>query len=191
MNNNNSHYIIGALIALAFYVISQYIGSFFNVIVAAVNGASFSEFMDEGSIAGALMIILFSLANHLFFAWVTTNAMTKYGRKHNCITKWYFDIAATTVFLYSAIISPILFSSSAGWLSWAAHSFGILYFGKKQYVKATEESLHFTEFGQVNRGFSDNTTGSNGENELRFCFKCGKPIVKGSSFCPYCGQKIS
>ena len=123
-------YAIGILIAIGFYLVSMCVGSTFNVLISLAAGyEKYSDFVNSYNIAGFLAIAIVGLANHIFIGWLTVNVMAKYGRKQNCITKWFFRSAAIAVAVYAFFVIPILFSKRPGWLLYLSHSLSILLFG--------------------------------------------------------------
>lgn len=135
-------YVVGAVIALGFYLVSMLLGAVLNVTVAITAGyRSYNAFINSGNIAGIIIILLIGVVNHLFFSWLTVRVMAKYVEKSGCPTIRYFRVAEMTVIFFAYVIIPILFSSNAGWLMYLTHAIGIDLFGKK-YVTKNSVSDH-------------------------------------------------
>ena len=139
MKQNASGYAVGALIAIGFYVVSVFLGSFVNVMIMYASGYSDYQAFLAGSTASLLPFLISSVANHLLMAWITVKLMTRYGRKHGCVGKKYYSIAASAVFVCAVLVLPLLFSANSGWLTWLTHILGIELFGKRELRQRREK----------------------------------------------------
>ena len=202
-NSTFKNYAIGILIAIGFYLVSMFVGSFFNVLISFAAGyRNYSDFMNSDNIAGFLAIIFVGLANHIFTGWLTVNLMTKYARKQNCIAKWFFRSAAIAVVVLAVVVFPILFSNNPGWLIYLSHSLSILLFGRrkvKKYDKAHEstaansynESI-INSYAPVNPVVQVGVQSPTPEQDtFIYCHICGTKLNANTQFCHKCGTKVA
>lgn len=192
MQKNLKYYAVGILIALGYYTLSMFLGSIINVLVSFTAGFQhFSDFRKDPNVAGVLIILMITLANHIFFAWVTAKSMTKYGLKYRCLDIWYFVSAAISVVLYALIIR--LFTNGGGWLSYVSHSIAIVLFGRAA-LKRTRKLSGTTEMSgnQASRGEKPvyHTADVNTGIEIKFCKYCGAKLFQGDAFCSNCGKAV-
>lgn len=204
-NTNKSNfkkYAIGILIAIGFYLVSMFIGSIFNVLISFAAGyRKYSDFTNSDNIAGFLAIIIVGLANHIFTGWLTVNTMTKYGRKQNCITKWFFRSAAIGVVVLAVVVIPILFSNKSGWLIYLSHSLSILLFGRRKVKKYNDEQVAMANSNTGNGNNNFSTVGQivhvrvqpamPEQDTFIYCHKCGTKLNANIQFCHKCGTKVA
>ena len=159
-NTNKDKFIncfIGILIAISFYSISSIVGSMVNVLISIAAGyRKYSDFMNNVTIAGSFAVTLVGLVNHVFAGWLTVRIMSKYGRKHNCITKWFFRCAAISIVVLAITVYPILFSRAPGWLLYLTHSLSILLFGRKEMNKYSNEQATVDAISSKKMIFDEN-----------------------------------
>ncbi len=200
---NLKNYAIGILMAIGFYLASMSVGSIFNVLISFAAGyRKYSDFINSGNIAGFLAIIFAGLANHILTGWLTVNIMAKYGRKQNCITKWFFRSAAIAIVVLAVIVIPLLFSNTPGWLIYLSHSVSILLFGRRKVKKNLEEQAlalsksnnenDVSNFVHVDPVIQVNVQPTAPEqNKSIFCHKCGVKLDANTQFCHKCGTKVA
>ena len=213
MKKNTSQTAIGVLIALGLYLLSSVTGSIINVLVMYAAGFdNWKQFTMSGNAAGIFVIFLIGVANHLFMAWVTVCAMTKYGKKHNCVDQGYFRIAAAAVLVFAAVILPVLLSSNSGWITYLTHCLGILLFGQARVKKlqtqgassapasdganaavqtagqpmAAMQSCAAAPVQTVRSGAAE----SEGTGRAAYCHACGEKLPGNNRFCHKCGARI-
>lgn len=201
--SNLKKYTIGILIAIGFYLVSMSVGSIFNILISFAAGyRKYSDFTNSDNIAGFLAIIFVGVANHIFTGWLTVNTMAKYGRKQNCITKWYFRSAAIAVVVLAGVIIPLLFSNTPGWLVYLSHSLSILLFGRRKVKKnfVAQSSLaprsnnenDFGSFTPLNPVVQASIHPPAPEQvAFIFCHKCGTKLCANTQFCHKCGTKVA
>lgn len=199
--SNSKKYAIGILIAIGFYLVSMFAGSIFNVLISFTAGyRKYSDFMNSDNIAGFLAIFFVGLANHIFTGWLTVNIMVKYGRKQNCITKWFFRSASIAVVVFAIVIIPLLFSNSPGWFIYLSHSVSILLFGRRKAKKYLEEQSSVlphsnnenvvSSFVPVDSVVQVSVQPPAPEQDVFiFCQKCGTKLNANTQFCHKCGTK--
>ncbi|HUM84358.1 MAG TPA: zinc ribbon domain-containing protein [Lachnospiraceae bacterium] len=204
-NTNKSNlkkYAIGILIAIGFYLVSMFVGSIFNVLISFAAGyRKYSDFTNSDNIAGFLAIIIVGLANHIFTGWLTVNTMAKYGRKQNCITKWFFRSAAIGVVVLAVVVIPILFSNNPGWLIYVSHSLSILLFGRRKVKKYNDEQAAVATSNRENGNNNFSTAGPVVQVRVQptmpeqgtfiYCHKCGTKLNANTQFCHKCGTKVA
>lgn len=148
---------IGILIAIGFYCISSIVGSMVNVFISIAAGyRKYSDFMNNVTIAGFLAVTLVGMVNHVFTGRLTVCIMSKYGRKHNCITKWFFRCAAISIVVLAITVYPILFSRAPGWLMCLTHSLSILLFGRIEINKHNNEQASAAAISKKKIVFDEN-----------------------------------
>ena len=182
-------YLVGAGIALGFYLVSQLAGSAINVLAMFASGCrSYSEFINKtDSLPTLLLLLAASIANHVFFAWLTAGAITRLGKKTGCLSRGVFPAAAAVVLVYGIAAIPVLFSGSAGWLTYSMHALCVLAFGNRQLKKlpqpAAPEGTAAPAAGAVRSGGVP-------EDGVIYCTGCGTKIGRDHRFCPYCGAAV-
>jgi hypothetical protein len=192
---------IGILISIGLYLVSMFVGSIFNVLISFTAGyKEYSDFLNSDNIAGFLSIILVGLANHIFTGWLTVNIMAKYGRRQNCITRWFFRSAAIAVVVLAVVVFPILFSKNSGLMTYLSHSLSILLFGRRKVRIYNEEQAltatsnkenvinNYTSVSPVTQIEAQPTASE--QKTFIYCHKCGIRLNAGTRFCHKCGTKI-
>ena len=193
------NYFIGILITIGFYHVSILIGSIFNVLISFTAGYRiWSEFvLSYHGIAGYLAMLIFGIVNHVLIAWLTVRVMTKYGKKKDCITKWFFRSSAISVVAFAVIIVPLIFAKKPGWLMYLSHALSILLFGRKK-VKEYDTMKQQAESAVVQSETTDSSSAIGSsvlcDNRINssgvYCYKCGTLLEKSSKFCYKCGAKV-
>ena len=205
--NFKRHYLIVGLISFGFYTLSMFLGSIINVfIIYSAGYENYSQFSMDGtsnsSVTAAILIV--AIINHVIFSLLTANLIGKYTIKQGCLDNKYFRFAAIIVFVFAAIIYPIVLSSNSGWLTYLIHIVGILLFGghivsSRSAAQIQEETVIFPQNTDVTRAVSFKLNKSNGHatpmtgteaEEIRFCHMCGAKITPDSIFCNQCGTRI-
>ena len=207
-------YIVGSIIALAFYMISMLVGALCNVLLAFSSGqASWSVFKENVNLSGLLLMLVIGIVNHCLFSWLSVKIMYHYAVKRDKISPWYFRCAAITVLLF-AILFAIFTSGNLGPLSYGVHVIGLLLFGRaklknnpamigqdaaytfaeknmNQVVSPSNAALpSFPGHKYKRNDIAASSLQSGLRDAHNFCPYCGSKISVDSRFCHNCGAKI-
>lgn len=131
MKSNLREAVVSILIAVGYYYLSSTLGSIVNVIVTRLAGyRDFGLYKQSAPVSGLFLLLAFTLANHIFFGWVTSNTLYRYGRKHDCLSRNLFRRAAIAVVVLALVVYPIFFSNQPGWIAYVSHALAIELFGR-------------------------------------------------------------
>lgn len=208
-----TNYLVGFLIAFGFYLVSSTISSIVNALSYLSAGYdSFSSFMANGNEIDTFGILIFSLTNHILFAWLSAKVMNNFAKRHECVDIWFFRGTALA-FVLAIIIRLIVTGSFKGWLTILPHALVIWLLGKKycsaynkqnsnphispiQYqsfeMNQVEPSI-IPSVENVTRGEQCSNCGAIINRSAKYCMNCGEkvlPNTSGKKYCPNCGMKI-
>ena len=193
-----ANYFVSGVIAIVCYESSVLIGAVINVLVSSTAGySSFNDLLENLSISNLLLILLISFFNHLFFSWLTANAIRAYGLKNGCLSLTIYAVAMIAVLITALFINPMLLSKRAGWLSNIVHPIMLFLLGcrfirkekdKKagQRTKDTVSANNVGEKQEVSSIIYEETC----HQKYIFCQRCGSKLPSNSEYCSNCGAKL-
>ena len=191
------HYLFGILIAVGFYMLSSFLGALVNVVTAMAAGyPSYEAYIAGENYGGMVLLLLFTLANHLFMAWLTAGRLTAYAKKRGCLAASYYLCAAVGVVLFAVLILPAVTGKAPGWLPYVSHAYAIFFFGNRMLLakKKTPEAAEAFSAGSAETGDAVRYADVSRENpelpRARFCRVCGAELKDNSRFCHKCGERI-
>ena len=191
-----ANYIVGVIIAVGFYLISSVFSSVVNLL-SYVNAGydSFSSFMTNGNEIETFGILIFSLANHCFFAWLSAKVMNNFAKKHKCIDMWFFRGTAL-VFVLIIVIRLIAIGSLKGWLTILPHALVIELLGKKYCSEYNNQNndlcispIQYPSL-EIKHGEPSVVLSVESITREQQCSNCGATINRNAKYCVHCGEKV-
>ena len=212
MKPKHKVFVASIAISILGYLVSAFVGAVVNVLISLTSGyRDYSAFKESENYYGMILIILFTLINHVFFSWLTVKLIAKYAKKKNYFRMSVFGIS--TVAILACLAAMIFLDSFPGELTMLTHIAGILLFGwisikRHEHAKNNEKSATNTMVLSVKQTIEEDDLKKTGfepkmNNDsmvdgfktntfppIRYCMKCGFELIPGSAFCSKCGKKI-
>ena len=124
--------VLGCIVGVGLYIVSAFLGSFVNVMISrAVGYQSFSTFRMNADGLAIFLILATTLANHIFFGWLTAGILFRFEERHDCRTQILFDATAAVVLFLAATLFPAM-GLQPGILTYVTHVIAIRQFGKSK-----------------------------------------------------------
>ena len=190
-------YIVGIVVAVLFYVLSMTIGSFINVFTALASGySSYNALISsDSSISAILLLLLISLANHVFFGWLTCKLLMPYAIRKGCAGPAFFRCAAASIGVYTLLIVPLFTGKTPGWMPIISHPCALIIFGNKRLraynqKKTVDHDVSSSGMPTENQATASlrKKTHSDDRHITRYCIHCGAELKENARFCHKCGK---
>ena len=82
MTEKRKTWIVSAAISFGFYLVCVFLGAFVNVCISMTAGySSFADYKASGYDPGILLVLIFTLINHIFFSRLTVRLASRYAIK--------------------------------------------------------------------------------------------------------------
>ena len=198
MTEKRKTWIVSAAISFGFYLVCVFLGAFVNVCISMTAGySSFADYKASGYDPGILLVLIFTLINHIFFSWLTVRLASRYAIKHKNHTMVVYYIAMASV-ITCTIINTLLMQAP-GILTVIIHLAAIFLFGlyickhPKDKQNNQDNVISTTGSLDTNTAFVERGTGSSvpsAQPQMIYCHICGSQVPDDSPFCHKCGAKL-
>ena len=180
---NKKTYIVCGAISLCLYAACAFAGALINVLISYTAGfRNYADFKQSDNVTGFLLVICFTLINHVFFAWLTVKLISRYAKTRHRQNIWLYVSAAMAALIYY-VLSALL-GHIPGILTILIHISAILLFGAITVRRQAGDSP------KKRQDEKDSIPLTCDVDEMKFCHVCGCEVPADCVFCHKCGAKI-